>query len=850
MAANPTEVANQAYITYVSEKGFPPKNATQLINFSKLHHPPFVGIKYIIARNVVANPPEIPQVSSASAVTNPYLDESITKNFISPNNDKNPNTEVQMPTKSKIANAYDSYVSQLNKHPNNAMEFLGFCETNSLKFTYAECNDYLQHTQQKEKSVNQSRVHALSKALLNQNVNVNPLNISSKGLIQLSFKSGDYNAKKFKTVFKELSELANINTDEKYELNTNINELTTATVVPIIDNQQINNELSEYLDTMTIKNVINVTTPEEIISKHSYHDERYNIRITPITPDPVLSVHLDISYNIWDINMQNEFVKDLACELNVNASQLIPICVSSGSVKFIVQICNVIKEKFPLIEKKCVTLKKNANKICEKWKLNASKLQNWAAQKLGFTAVITQPKMKQVAGNNDNILNTAEKWLLNQAESLRAQIMKSLQDCPNEYEISAICALDNDECLAEFIKVNGWKNSKLLFHGTKLAHLSSIYEKGFNDKFIGTSTDAGWYGKGHYFTSYPQYSMPYCEANQFGQYTLIVSYVNVGNTFQIYDNITYYGKALKTGYSSHYVQVTGNGQAVPKNEIDGYLGDMYDEYIVNTGKRVLPRFCVTFTKKENVIIWRDAKLSNHENSNIMDKLRKSNVIYGALTTKDALKVIQKKKKSCSVYIITNGADNSDGFINSIRNKMKIENPILVFTSLESEHKYLSERFSNVTVTTSTSEVYNFVKKYIANTNEIAGQIMFNDTTKNSNPKFPNPILNADNDNKIDDVYDDTDNEYDDVAVVLDNGSHTIKAGFAGDVAPKVIINSVVGRPKNVFNNPVKANGISNIYVGDEALAKSKMLSLKYPIERGNIRGFCYGDLSDNRDIES
>ena len=36
------------------------------------------------------------------------------------------------------------------------------------------------------------------------------------------------------------------------------------------------------------------------------------------------------------------------------------------------------------------------------------------------------------------------------------------------------------------------------------------------------------------------------------------------------------------------------------------------------------------------------------------------------------------------------------------------------------------------------------------------------------------------------------------ALVLDNGSGTIKAGFAGDDEPKAIFSPVVGRPKQVW----------------------------------------------------
>ena len=53
------DLSSQAYIAYVTEKGFPPKNASQLVSFAKFHDPPFIGVKYSTARSVVADPPEI-----------------------------------------------------------------------------------------------------------------------------------------------------------------------------------------------------------------------------------------------------------------------------------------------------------------------------------------------------------------------------------------------------------------------------------------------------------------------------------------------------------------------------------------------------------------------------------------------------------------------------------------------------------------------------------------------------------------------------------------------------------------------------------------------------------------------
>src|SRR2546423_148600 len=67
------------------------------------------------------------------------------------------------------------------------------------------------------------------------------------------------------------------------------------------------------------------------------------------------------------------------------------------------------------------------------------------------------------------------------------------------------------------------------------------------------------------------------------------------------------------------------------------------------------------------------------------------------------------------------------------------------------------------------------------------------------------------------------------AVIIDSGSGMIKAGVAGEEAPKVVFPTVVGRPSG-------STDPEETYVGEEALAKSRTgkFALSYPIDRGDI----------------
>lgn len=114
------------------------------------------------------------------------------------------------------------------------------------------------------------------------------------------------------------------------------------------------------------------------------------------------------------------------------------------------------------------------------------------------------------------------------------------------------------------------------FHGTATKNIASICEHGFKvpggTEGFTHSTDAGWYGRGVYFSEFPSYAMEYITSGT----KLLLCQVVLGKIYHCTKLI--HGAPLQAGYDSH---MSPDGK----------------EVVIFNSEHILPSYVVHYTKK-------------------------------------------------------------------------------------------------------------------------------------------------------------------------------------------------------------------------------------------------------------
>eukprot|EP01083_Nonionella_stella_P000713 2024_1 len=347
---------------------------------------------------------------------------------------------------------------------------------------------------------------------------------------------------------------------------------------------------------------------DDKLKKEGIRDESgYNL--IPMTSKPVVSFTLNQSYDTWTPATERQFLTNLARELGVKPEQLSIICRSQGSVNLAVLVDAVVSQYtgVPItcayIEHKTRSLHKSSS--LKPYCIQSTEIKDWFNKKLNDNTINIMQNVN--APNGRLALSKTEQWILKQTKALKSSLEMALSKLKDKYVVSAICMLDNDDAFAKFMQHSDVEKSKLLFHGTNLEALGSIYQTGLRHG------GGAVYGHGSYLTSSPLHSINYMMCyktgvSATGAYTLIAAYVNCGNIKEIYD-ASYNQKQIAYGYDTHYIAKVASAPNkrylgypmayIQRNTGVKYKGEVADEYAVKEVTRILPRFYITLSKVDD-----------------------------------------------------------------------------------------------------------------------------------------------------------------------------------------------------------------------------------------------------------
>jgi len=110
-----------------------------------------------------------------------------------------------------------------------------------------------------------------------------------------------------------------------------------------------------------------------------------------------------------------------------------------------------------------------------------------------------------------------------------------------------------------------------------------------------SSLDAGYFGKGIYFTTCSMYCLPYISIRR--NPAIILSWVIPGNVYPTIEDHrgpnSLLGGPIKAGFNSHFIVASRDGRCLTTSQ-----DEMYNELVVPQESQVVPAFIFTVEKKK------------------------------------------------------------------------------------------------------------------------------------------------------------------------------------------------------------------------------------------------------------
>jgi hypothetical protein len=296
--------------------------------------------------------------------------------------------------------------------------------------------------------------------------------------------------------------------------------------------------------------------------------------------------------------------------------------------------------------------------------------------------------------------------MIEKSRQIRTSILQSLQLCSDEYMIDHASLIYNEQIYDKYEQLNIDKNEKILFHGTSTINFDGIFQENFKYDSGAKRTDGGWYGQGIYFSNSPKKALYYAKSDSKVSY-LICSLVRLGKTLTVTD-MSYKGKPMHKDYDSNYIPIRIDGDPVSKGE-----PSVFEEFVIKSSDQIMPLYIVGMLEISSFVIWRDAKITNESNSSLFEEMKQHYPfnIYGTQTSTEALKILNIKlaNESMKCVVVTNGADDGEGFVRQCR-AIRSSLPIIVYCKSKTYHEQWAATLSGpkINVTCSPEKVFDFI----------------------------------------------------------------------------------------------------------------------------------------------